>query len=146
MSTDRLWPALNRLIGLHVVAYRATRGLVGHRVPGGGPPFLLLDTTGARSGRRRTTPLVYFDDGPNLVVVASKGGHPRNPAWFHNLRAHPDTTVQVGSRRRRVHARTAEPAERERLWPRALETYPGYAGYQARTARTIPLVILEPSR
>jgi deazaflavin-dependent oxidoreductase (nitroreductase family) len=123
--------------------YRATFGLVGHRFRGG-PPFLLLDSVGARSGRRRTTPLVYLRDGADLAVIASKGGHPRNPAWFHNLRAHPDTTVQVGARRLAVRARVATEAERERLWPLALETYPGYADYQRRTARRIPVVILEP--
>jgi deazaflavin-dependent oxidoreductase (nitroreductase family) len=106
--------------------------------------MLLLDHEGARSGTKRTTPLVYVDDSPNLVIVASKGGHPRNPSWFHNLRAHPDTTVQVGAERRPVHARVATPEERSRLWPKAVEVYSGYAGYQERTAREIPLVILEP--
>jgi F420H(2)-dependent quinone reductase len=78
------------------------------------------------------------------VLVASKGGHPRNPAWYHNLRAHPDTEVQIGSERRLVRARVATPEERKRLWPKAVATYGGYAGYQQRTRREIPLVILEP--
>ena len=127
----------------HTVAYRATHGLVGHRFPGA-PPTLLLDHVGARSGKRRTTPLTYLDDGEDLVLVASKGGHPRNPAWYHNLRANPDTTVQVGSRRRPVRARVANHAERTRLWPMVVELYGGYGGYQERTDREIPLVILEP--
>lgn len=140
---DRSWPALRRLTGLHTILYRATGGLVGHRLPGG-PSMLLLDHVGARSGARRTTPLVYVEDGDDLVLIASKGGHPRNPAWFHNLLAHPETTVQVGSARRRVRARVASSAERERLWPKAVAAYSGYAGYQRRTNREIPLVILEP--
>ena len=78
------------------------------------------------------------------MIVASKGGYPKNPAWYHNLRANPDTTVQVGTERRAVHARVADPQERERLWPKAIETYSGYRGYQERTEREIPLVILEP--
>ena len=127
----------------HAVVYRATHGLVGHRFPGA-PPTLLLDHVGARSGRVRTTPLTYLRNGEDFVIVASKGGHPRNPAWFHNLRAHPDTTIQVGSERKAVRARVATPAERARLWPKVVELYGGYRDYQARTGREIPLVVLEP--
>ncbi len=130
-------------MGAHTVVYRATGGLVGHRVPGA-PAMLLLDHVGAKSGTVRTAPLVYVEDGRNLVLVASKGGHPRNPAWFHNLRAYPETTVQVGSERRAVKARVATAKERQRLWPKAVATYGGYAGYQERTDRKIPLVVLEP--
>jgi F420H(2)-dependent quinone reductase len=106
--------------------------------------MLLLDQVGAKSGQKRTSPLGYVQDGENLVLVASKGGNPKNPAWFHNLRANPDTTVQVGSERRAVRARVADEEERARLWPKAVETYGGYRGYQERTDREIPLVILEP--
>ena len=139
---DRSWPLLRRLFDGHVAAYRATGGLVGHQLPGL-PPFLLLEHVGAKSGRRRTTALVYVRDGDDLVLVASKGGHPRHPAWFHNLRAHPDVTVQVGRERRAVRARVASPEERERLWPKAVEVWSGYRDYQQRTGREIPLVILE---
>jgi deazaflavin-dependent oxidoreductase (nitroreductase family) len=142
-AVDRSWPVLRRLMGLHTVAYRATRGVVGHRFPGA-PPVLLLDHVGAKSGTKRTTPLTYLRDGDDFVIVASKGGHPSNPGWFYNLRANPDTTVQVGSKRRPVHARVANPEERTRLWPKVVEIYSGYAGYQKRTDREIPLVILEP--
>lgn len=140
---DRLWPVLRRLMRGHALVYRATRGRIGHRFPGL-PPMLLLDHVGARSGGRRTTPLVYVPDGDDVVIVASKGGHPRHPAWFHNLRANPDTTIQIGSERRSVHARVASPSERARLWPKAVAAYPGYRGYQERTDREIPLVVLEP--
>jgi F420H(2)-dependent quinone reductase len=140
---DRSWPLLRRAMAGHTTVYRASHGLIGHRFPGA-PPMLLLDHVGARSGKRRTTPLVYVRDDENVVIVASKGGYPRNPAWFYNLRANPDTTVQIGSRRLAVHARVADPPERERLWPKALEVYGGYEGYRRRTEREIPLVILEP--
>ncbi len=140
---DQLWPVYRRVMGGHTVAYRLTGGLIGHRFPGA-PPSLLLDHVGAKSGTKRTTPLPYLRDGDDFVIVASKGGHPSNPGWFYNLRANPDTTVQVGSKRRPVHARVANPEERTRLWPKVVEIYSGYAGYQKRTDREIPLVILEP--
>ena len=106
--------------------------------------MLLLDHVGARSGKARTSPLVYTKEGENLVLVASKGGYPKNPAWFHNLRANPDTTVQVGSRRIEVRARVAGAKERKRLWPEVVKVYSGYENYQRHTEREIPLVILEP--
>jgi deazaflavin-dependent oxidoreductase (nitroreductase family) len=140
---DRSWPVLRRLMGGHARIYRATNGLIGHRFPGA-PPMLLLDHVGARSAIKRTTPLVYFKDGNDVVIVASKGGYPRHPAWYHNLRANPDTTVQIGAARRAVHARVATASEHKRLWPKAIATYAGYSGYQQRTEREIPLVILEP--
>lgn len=140
---DRNWPLLNRAFGAHGWLYAKTNGAIGHRLPGL-PPFLLLDHVGAKSGIERTSPLVYFEDGDNLVIVASKGGYPRHPGWFHNLRANPETTVRVGSERRRVRARVATDAERERLWPDAVATWAGYDDYRKRTDRKIPLVILEP--
>jgi deazaflavin-dependent oxidoreductase (nitroreductase family) len=140
---DRSWPVLRRLMGAHTRVYRLSNGLIGHRFPGA-PPMLLLDHAGAKSGIRRTSPLVYVEDGDNVVLVASKGGHPRNPAWYHNLRAHPETVVQIGRERRPVRARIATTPERKRLWPKAVATYAGYRGYQERTQREIPLVILEP--
>ena len=142
---DRAWPVLRRLMGAHEIVYLASGGLVGHRFPGF-PPVLLLDHVGAKSGIRRTTPLAYIEDGADVVLVASKGGHPRNPAWFQNLRANPDTTVQIGRERRAVHARVAAPDERVRLWPKVVAAYAGYRGYQERTQRQIPFVILEPRR
>jgi deazaflavin-dependent oxidoreductase (nitroreductase family) len=140
---DRSWPVLNRLMGGHAAVYRATGGLIGHRFPGS-PPVLLLDHVGAKSAKQRTSPLVYARDGENVILIASKGGYPRNPAWFHNLVANPDTSVQIGSRHRQVHARVADAAERKRLWPKVVEVYGGYDDYQQRTEREIPLVILEP--
>src|SRR2546425_12738197 len=140
---DRAWPVLNRMMGGHVVLYRLTGGRFGHRFPGA-PPMLLLDHVGAKSGVKRTSALAYVRDGKNVVIVASKGGHPKHPAWYHNLRANPDTTIQVGSRRIPVTARVATDAERERLWPEGVRAYSGYEGYQRRTDRKIPPGILEP--
>jgi deazaflavin-dependent oxidoreductase (nitroreductase family) len=128
---------------LHTLAYRATGGRIGHRFPGA-PPSLLLEHVGAKSGKKRTSPLVYAEDGRNVVIVASKGGYPKNPAWFHNLRTNPETTIQVGSERRPVRAHVANAEERRRLWPKVVQTYGGYADYQRRTEREIPLVVLEP--
>jgi deazaflavin-dependent oxidoreductase (nitroreductase family) len=142
-AADRLWPVLYQLMKGHAIVYRATGGRIGYGFPGS-PPMLLLDHVGAKSGTRRTTPLVYVFDGDHVVLVASKGGHPRHPAWFHNLLANPDATIQVGSERRAVRARVADSKERTRLWPKAVATYSGYSGYQQRTQREIPLVILEP--
>src|SRR3954452_20180964 len=113
----------------HAAVYRATGGRVGGKLPGV-PSLLLLDHVGARSGKRRTTPLVYMPDGENLLVVALKGGHPRDPAWMHNLRANPDTTVQIGRRRIPVRAREATPEERRRIWPKAAEYNPPWGSYR----------------
>ncbi|HXV92032.1 MAG TPA: nitroreductase family deazaflavin-dependent oxidoreductase [Pseudonocardia sp.] len=140
---DRSWPILNRVFGVHTGLYRLSGGLVGHRFPGA-PPMLLLEHVGARTRTVRTTPLAYAEDGVNLVLVASKGGHPKHPAWYHNLVAHPEVTVQVGRERRAVRARVASPEERGRLWRIATAAYPGFDTYQARTERQIPVVVLEP--
>jgi F420H(2)-dependent quinone reductase len=139
---DRSWPVLGRIMDGHAWIYRASNGLIGHRIPGL-PTMLLLDHVGAKSGVRRTSPLLYVEDGDDVVIVASKGGYPKHPAWFHNLRANPDTTVQLGRERRSVRARVATPAERERLWPKVVAAYRDYDRYQQRTDRQIPLVVLE---
>jgi F420H(2)-dependent quinone reductase len=137
------WTVLSRGARAHVALYRLTGGIVGRRIPAI-PPMLLLDHVGAKSGTKRTTPLAYLEDGDDHVIVASKGGWPKHPAWFHNLKAHPDTTIQVGPRKIPVTARVATPEERKRLWPRVVDLYSGFAGYQEKTDRLIPLVILEP--
>jgi deazaflavin-dependent oxidoreductase (nitroreductase family) len=108
-------------------------------------PTLLLDHVGRKSGTTFTTPLLYLEDGPNLVIVASQGGLPKNPQWYPNLVAHPDTTVRVRKEGvRRVRARTADAAERAELWPRLVELYADFAKYAKWTDREIPIVLLEP--
>ena len=140
---DRTWPVLSKLMGGHAQIYRLTRGRIGHHIPGV-PPMCLIDHVGAKSGTRRTSPLLYIEDGDNVVIVASKGGYEKSPAWFYNLKANPDTTVQIGNQVRPVRAHVADEAERERLWPKAVEVYPSYQQYQDRTDRQIPIVVLEP--
>jgi deazaflavin-dependent oxidoreductase (nitroreductase family) len=140
---DRLWPVFNRTVKLHVAAYRATGGRIGHGGPQGAT-MLLLDHVGAKSGTKRTTPLMYVETGSgDVAIIASKGGHPKNPAWFHNLRANPDTTVQIKSERRDVRAREATGEERDRLFDKAASQWSDFATYQKRTERKIPVVVLE---
>ena len=134
----RIW---NLITGANVALYRLTGGRLGARIRG--VPVLLLEHVGRRSGERRTAPLMYLEDGEDLVIVASKGGAPAHPAWWLNLKANPRTTVQVGSAKRAVAAREAAPDERSALWPRLVELYPDYEEYQRRTDREIPVVILE---
>lgn len=130
--------------------FRLTNGRVGSRWRIGAGfrkpvPTLLLDHVGRKSGRTFTTPLLFLEDGPDLVVVASQGGLPRNPQWYANLVAHPDTTVHVPRQGvRRVRARTAGPDERAELWPRLVELYADFAKYARWTDREIPVVVLEP--
>src|SRR5262249_18836795 len=105
--------------------------------------LLLLTTTGAKSGRPRTVPVLYFADAADLVVIGSKGGYSRHPAWYHNVRAHPRVTVYARGTRKEYQAREAQGAERARLWARAVELYPGYAIYRLRAGnREIPVVVL----
>jgi deazaflavin-dependent oxidoreductase (nitroreductase family) len=106
-------------------------------------PILLLTTRGRKSGKERTTPLMYGRDGDNFVLIASVGGASRNPAWYWNVRAQ-EAEVELGRERRRVRARDAEGEERDRLWAQMVGLYPGYADYQQKTARRIPVVVLEP--
>ncbi|BCJ55438.1 hypothetical protein Asp14428_69130 [Actinoplanes sp. NBRC 14428] len=111
----------------------------------GGAPVLLLHHVGRRSGQARISPLIYLDDSPRLVIVASKGGVDAHPAWFHNLMAMAQTEVELpGGGRRRVRARVAEGAERARLWERAVGIYRPYATYATYTEREIPVIVLEP--
>jgi deazaflavin-dependent oxidoreductase (nitroreductase family) len=132
-------------MGAHTFLYRRTGGRLGHTIPGVPGKMLLLDHVGAKSATERTSPLLYVRDGEDLVVVASKGGFPRHPAWYHNLVANPDTTMQIGDEMLPVHARVAKPEERDRLWALAVKAYRGYEDYALRSkGREIPLVVLEP--
>ncbi|HEV7769952.1 MAG TPA: nitroreductase family deazaflavin-dependent oxidoreductase [Solirubrobacterales bacterium] len=142
---DKVWPATRRFMGVHTFLYQRTGGRLGHTIPGVPGKMLLLDHVGAKSGTKRTSPLLYVRDGEDVVIVASKGGFPKHPAWFHNLVANPDTTVQIGSEHLPVHARVAKPEERDRLWKMAVDAYHGYEDYALRSkGREIPLVVLEP--
>jgi len=125
----------------HVRAYRESGGE--HGYDWRGTTILLLNTRGRTSGHERTNPLIHRTDGERFVIVASKGGAPANPAWFENLMASPDTTIEVRSETIPVHAHVAGGEERERLWSLMTEVWPAYDDYQGKTEREIPVVILE---
>jgi F420H(2)-dependent quinone reductase len=135
------WKLWQEFTQAHVRAYRLSGGRLGGTFRG--CPVLLLDHTGRLSGKKRTSPLIYARDGDDLVVVASKGGSHTDPIWWLNLKAHPETTVQVGSEKREVRARQAAPAEKERLWPALVGIYAPFDSYQRRSSRDIPVVVLE---
>ena len=123
-------------------ASERTLAVLSLAVMSNGAPVLLLTTVGARTGHRRTTPLIYLEDGDDVVLVASKGGMALNPAWYHNLIKNPQADIQIGSEVRRMTARRASDEEKALLWPRLLEVYRDYDDYQARTERNIPVMVL----
>jgi F420H(2)-dependent quinone reductase len=108
-------------------------------------PVALVESVGRKSGKRRTHPLLCREDGENLVIIASKGGVNKHPAWYLNLKAQPETNAWWRGKKRRVRAREAEGEERERLWKLMADGYPTYEDYQRRTDRQIPVVVLEPA-
>ena len=108
-----------------------------------GKPLLLLTTTGAKSGQRRTTPMMYLGDGDRLLVFASKRGAPTNPDWYHNLVVHPEVTVEVGTETYEATATVLNGEERDRFYARQAELYPQFGEYQANTTRIIPVIALE---
>ncbi len=128
--------------GAHAGVYRATGGKLFGRV--GKSPILLLNTVGRKTGRKRTSPLLYVMDGEDFVIIASKGGAPNHPAWYLNLKANPDATVEVGDREVRVRAEEVDSEEKVRLWQKMVEMYPAYDAYQEKTEREIPLLVLRP--
>ena len=132
-----------RLVNLQVWVYRRTNGRVWRRWRWG-PPVLLLDHVGRKSGQQRVSPVVYTPNGDDLLVVASYGGSEKDPIWWLNLKANPRTTVQVGGEHREVVARLANPEEKAAVWPKLCEANSDYAKYQEKTERDIPVVILSP--
>lgn len=131
---------LSLMSGVHTALYRATKGRLGGSMSK--VPILLLTTKGRKTGKVRTTPLMYGREGDDLVVVASVGGAPENPAWFHNLKGH-KAQVQIGEEQWKVKAREVEGEERERLWQLMVGLWPSYAEYQKKTSRRIPVLVLE---
>lgn len=134
---------MRAFVAAHRFVYAASGGAIGGRQ--GKAPVLLLTTVGRKSGRRRTTPLLHLADGGNYVIVASNGGADQHPAWFLNLEHTSAAEVRVKRRRIAVTAERASAEEKERLWPLITAMYPAYGGYQRRTRRDIPVVILRPS-
>ncbi|MGH3442658.1 MAG: nitroreductase family deazaflavin-dependent oxidoreductase [Nitriliruptorales bacterium] len=122
--------------------FRANDGKVGGQFEGA--PLLLLHSTGAKTGHERVNPVMYQRVGDAYAVFASKGGAPTNPDWYHNLRAVPDVTIEAGTETLAVRARVAEGDERDDIWTRQKDRYPGFAEYERKTSRQIPVVVLEP--
>ncbi|MEO5982931.1 MAG: nitroreductase family deazaflavin-dependent oxidoreductase [Pedococcus sp.] len=121
--------------------FRANGGQVGG--PFAGAPILLLHTIGAKSGSERTNPMMYQAVGESFAVFASRAGDDHNPDWYHNLLAHPDVTVEVGTETLEVTAHVLDPQEREPIWHKQKTRYPGFAKYEAKTTRVIPVVMLD---
>ena len=137
-----------QLLRLHNKIYQGTDGRVGHKFPGM-PPSLLLHTTGAKTGQPRTNSLTYSRDGDAYLIVASMGGSDRNPAWYHNLRAHPDAEINVGPRRFPVTARLVTPddSDYQRMWQLVNNNNADrYRAYQRKTSRPIPIFELKATR
>jgi F420H(2)-dependent quinone reductase len=130
----------NAFTGVHSFLYRTSKGMIGGRIANS--PVLLLTTTGRRSGKQRTVPLLYLLDGRNFVLVASNGGAVSHPNWWLNLQTTAEAWVQIAGIRRQVKAEQASAAEKRRLWPLLTAMYPGYKRYQEITDRDIPVVIL----
>jgi deazaflavin-dependent oxidoreductase (nitroreductase family) len=128
---------------IHTLAYRLTGGRVGRRLVGN--DMLLLTTRGRKTGAHHTVPLLYLPDGEALIVIASWGGRPNHPHWYLNLEADPEASVQVLGNTWTVTAEAMESEERKRWWPTIVEAHGGYAAYQARTERPIPVVRLRPT-
>lgn len=124
--------------------YRKTGGRIGGTFMRGAP-VCLISTIGRQSGQKRTVALIYLEDGPNVVVVASKGGMSHHPQWYLNMEANPDVEVEIGTTVTPMKARRASDEEKAAYWPRLLEIYPDYEEYQARTPRNIPVMIVSPA-
>ncbi|MEO7371498.1 MAG: nitroreductase family deazaflavin-dependent oxidoreductase [Ilumatobacteraceae bacterium] len=122
--------------------FRANAGKVGGQFEGA--PLLLLHTTGAKSGQARIAPVMYQADGATYAVFASKAGAPTNPDWYHNLVANPHASIEVGDQTVNVVATVAEGATRDRIWETQKERFPGFAEYEVKTTRQIPVVVLSP--
>ncbi len=141
-ADSRFWWFWERGTSLHTHLYKLSRGRIGGKIRD--CEVALVESVGRKSGKRRTHPLMCREDGENLVVVASKGGIDRHPAWYLNLKTNPETVAWWHGRKRRVRMRETQGAERDRLWERMVEVWPDYEGYQRRTERRIPVMVLEP--
>ncbi len=126
----------------HSAVYKMSNGKIGGSMAG--VDIGLLTTTGRKSGKQRTVPLLYLRDGDNYAVIASRGGDDRHPAWYHNLTAKPEVTLAIGADTHPVRARVATQEEHKRIWADAVSRYADYEKYQASTDRAIPVVVLEP--
>ena len=137
----RLKPGTIRLLGrAHAWLWQLFGGKLGSGF--GRAPFMMLTTKGRKTGQARTTPVLYLQDGPDLIVVASFGGNDMHPAWYLNLERSPEAEALIEGRRRRLFAHKVSPEEKKLIWPRLIEMYPSFDLYQRRTRREIPLLRL----
>jgi deazaflavin-dependent oxidoreductase (nitroreductase family) len=135
-------PLFHLFIGAHVGVYRLTGGRLGGKIVG--QPVVLLTTTGRKTGKARTVPLGSFEDGGDRLIVASYAGRPTHPAWYNNLVANPEVTIQLGQRTYRARAETVTGEERARLWQMIITAAPTFADYQKKAgSREIPVVRLK---
>jgi deazaflavin-dependent oxidoreductase (nitroreductase family) len=130
------------LLSVYIFLYRLTNGAIGGRMAG--LNVLLLTTTGRKTGQPRTTPLGYFKDDNNFVIIASNAGAEKNPAWFYNLKSNPQVNIQIGNKQLAARADIADTEKRKQLWADLVKMAPTYGRYEQRTKREIPLVILQP--
>jgi len=151
MAEAKLAPNLPQWMIDHANRYMSSGGADGHMYDANPPgysrmtvPSLLLTTMGRKSGQKFIFPLYYGQTGNSYIIVASKGGAPEHPGWYKNILANPEVEIQVGTKKLKARARTVSGAERQQLWEKALEFWPPYADYQKKTAREIPVVVLDP--
>ena len=142
-SDHPFWKVWEHLTTANTWIYRASGGRLGNKLPGSDLPIILLHHVGRKSGVHRVSPVLSLPDGDRWVIVGSKGGTDRHPAWLHNLKARPETEIEVPERVP-VTARVVSEEERERLWTELTERYPPFAEYQANTDRRIQVISLEP--
>jgi deazaflavin-dependent oxidoreductase (nitroreductase family) len=133
---------LKLALSIYVFLYRLTSGAIGGKMSG--LKVLLLTTTGRKTGQRRTTPLGYFEQEGNFIIIASNGGADTNPAWFHNLKSDPQVAIQIGDKQMAAQAEQAVPEKRKQLWAELVKIAPAYEQYTQRTKREIPMIILRP--
>lgn len=148
MNEPKVAPVMNKPLmrlftALNVFVYKLSGGRLMNSMMG--TPICLVTMTGAKTGRKRTIPLMYNPHGDDVILVASLGGAPRNPLWYYNLVAHPDVEIQDGARKRRMRCRQASPEEKAALWPAIVANFPSYGAYQRRTDRDIPVMICSPT-
>ncbi len=145
-SSSPFWKVFGAFTKVNTFLFQKSGGRLGAKIPFVGSPIILVHHVGAKSGTHRVAPLIGLADGGRWVIVASKGGTDRNPAWFYNLKANPGTEIEVGRDKVAVNARIVDEEERAELWPKLVEIYPPYEDYQQFAgARRIPVISLDPS-
>ena len=142
MNRNSFFKIFRFFLAINIFLYRLTGGKFGNRVQG--LPVLLLTTVGRKSGKKRITPLGYLEHDGSYAITATNAGFDTHPAWFHNLKDHPQVELQIGNKQFTAKAEPANPSLRQQLWSKFVERAPGYGDYEKRTSREIPVVLLRP--